>query len=67
MYQYVGLLELVCSSCPMPTAEVLQDVSVIYARLGECFGEGGEGGTLDRVGPIGAQSWTNRNGLSHVF
>jgi hypothetical protein len=35
MFQYVGLLELVCASCPMPTAEVLQDVSVIYARLGE--------------------------------
>lgn len=35
MKQYVGLLELVCSSCPIPTAEVLQDVSVLYARLGE--------------------------------
>ncbi|XP_059892948.1 uncharacterized protein wu:fj29h11 isoform X3 [Gadus macrocephalus] len=32
MFQYVCLLELVCASCPMPTAEVLQDVSVIYAR-----------------------------------
>lgn len=35
MNQYVGLLELICSSCPSPTAEVLQDVSVLYARLGE--------------------------------
>ncbi|KAM7382188.1 hypothetical protein PAMA_012854 [Pampus argenteus] len=33
MKQYVGLLELVCSSSPIPTAEVLQDVSVLYARL----------------------------------
>uniref|UniRef100_A0A3Q3H2C9 Wu:fj29h11 n=1 Tax=Labrus bergylta TaxID=56723 RepID=A0A3Q3H2C9_9LABR len=36
MNQYVGLLELVCSSCPSPTAEVLQDVSVLYARLVFC-------------------------------
>lgn len=35
MNQYVGLLELVCASSPIPTAEVLQDVSVLYARLGE--------------------------------
>ena len=34
MKQYVGLLELICSSSPIPTAEVLQDVSVLYARLG---------------------------------
>ncbi|XP_013128868.1 uncharacterized protein wu:fj29h11 isoform X3 [Oreochromis niloticus] len=33
MNQYVGLLELICSSCPIPTAEVLQDVSILYARL----------------------------------
>ncbi|KAM9837751.1 uncharacterized protein ACBR49_018381 isoform 2-T3 [Aulostomus maculatus] len=33
MKQYVSLLELICSSCPIPTAEVLQDVSVLYARL----------------------------------
>uniref|UniRef100_A0A3P8TIF1 Wu:fj29h11 n=1 Tax=Amphiprion percula TaxID=161767 RepID=A0A3P8TIF1_AMPPE len=33
MKQYVGLLELICSSSPIPTAEVLQDVSVLYARL----------------------------------
>ncbi|XP_071400261.1 uncharacterized protein [Centroberyx affinis] len=33
MNQYVGLLELICSSSPIPTAEVLQDVSVLYARL----------------------------------
>uniref|UniRef100_A0A1A7X528 HTH OST-type domain-containing protein n=2 Tax=Iconisemion striatum TaxID=60296 RepID=A0A1A7X528_9TELE len=35
MKQYVGLLELVCSSSPMPTAEVLQDVSILYARLAQ--------------------------------
>uniref|UniRef100_A0A3B4B300 HTH OST-type domain-containing protein n=1 Tax=Periophthalmus magnuspinnatus TaxID=409849 RepID=A0A3B4B300_9GOBI len=33
--QYVGLLEAVCSSCPIPTSEVLQDVSVLYATLGK--------------------------------
>ncbi|KAK2885132.1 uncharacterized protein wu:fj29h11 isoform X1 [Channa argus] len=33
MKQYVGLLELICSSSPVPTAEVLQDVSVLYATL----------------------------------
>ncbi|XP_072312808.1 uncharacterized protein [Eucyclogobius newberryi] len=31
--QYVILLEAVCSSCPIPTSEVLQDVSVLYATL----------------------------------
>ncbi|KAM4623633.1 uncharacterized protein ACJ7VT_004679 [Polymixia lowei] len=35
MNQYVGLLELICSSCPIPTVDVLQDVSVIYARLAQ--------------------------------
>lgn len=35
MNQYVSLLELICSSSPIPTAEVLQDVSALYARLGE--------------------------------
>ncbi|XP_076005731.1 uncharacterized protein LOC143000345 isoform X2 [Genypterus blacodes] len=35
MNQYVGLLELVCSSCPIPNAEVLQDVSVLYAKLAQ--------------------------------
>lgn len=35
MNQYVGLLDLVCASSPIPTAEVLQDVSVLYARLGK--------------------------------
>lgn len=34
MNQYVGLLELICSSSPIPTAEMLQDVSVLYATLG---------------------------------
>ncbi|XP_047232938.1 protein NO VEIN isoform X2 [Girardinichthys multiradiatus] len=33
MKQYVGLLELICSSAPIPTAEVLQDVSILYAKL----------------------------------
>ncbi|XP_026170473.1 protein NO VEIN isoform X2 [Mastacembelus armatus] len=35
MKQYIGLLELICSSCPIPTTEVLQDVSVLYARLAQ--------------------------------
>ncbi|XP_068439866.1 uncharacterized protein [Clinocottus analis] len=35
MKQYVSLLELICSSSPLPTAEVLQDVSVLYARLAQ--------------------------------
>ncbi|XP_060951191.1 uncharacterized protein wu:fj29h11 [Limanda limanda] len=35
MKQYVGLLELICSSSPIPTADVLQDVSVLYARLAQ--------------------------------
>nr|XP_019938379.1 PREDICTED: uncharacterized protein LOC109626689 [Paralichthys olivaceus] len=35
MKQYVGLLELICSSSTIPTAEVLQDVSVLYARLAQ--------------------------------
>uniref|UniRef100_UPI0037E884B3 uncharacterized protein n=1 Tax=Semicossyphus pulcher TaxID=241346 RepID=UPI0037E884B3 len=35
MNQYVGLLELICSSCPSPNAEVLQDVSVLFARLAQ--------------------------------
>ncbi|XP_035522155.1 protein NO VEIN isoform X1 [Morone saxatilis] len=35
MNQYVGLLELICSSSPIPTAVVLQDVSVLYARLAQ--------------------------------
>ncbi|XP_058477566.1 uncharacterized protein wu:fj29h11 isoform X2 [Solea solea] len=33
MNQYVGLLELICSSSPIPTSETLQDVSVLYATL----------------------------------
>lgn len=35
MNQYVSVLELICMSSPIPTAEVLQDVSVLYARLGK--------------------------------
>uniref|UniRef100_A0A3Q2QWQ6 Wu:fj29h11 n=1 Tax=Fundulus heteroclitus TaxID=8078 RepID=A0A3Q2QWQ6_FUNHE len=35
MKQYVGLLELICSSASIPTAELLQDVSILYAKLGE--------------------------------
>ncbi|XP_028332404.1 uncharacterized protein LOC114481634 isoform X2 [Gouania willdenowi] len=35
MNQYVGLLELICSSSSIPTAEVLQDVSTLYATLAQ--------------------------------
>ncbi|XP_041077227.1 protein NO VEIN-like isoform X2 [Polyodon spathula] len=35
MKQYVDLLELVCSKWSLPTSELLQDVSVIYAILAE--------------------------------
>lgn len=35
MKQYVGLLELIASSFPIPTAELLQDTSVLYAKLGK--------------------------------
>ncbi|XP_058262273.1 uncharacterized protein wu:fj29h11 isoform X2 [Hemibagrus wyckioides] len=35
MKQYVDLLEAVCESSPLPTGEVLQDISIIFARLGE--------------------------------
>ncbi|XP_061564141.1 uncharacterized protein wu:fj29h11 isoform X2 [Cololabis saira] len=35
MRHYVGLLELICSTAPIPSAEVLQDVSVLYARLAQ--------------------------------
>ncbi|KAL0984014.1 hypothetical protein UPYG_G00135910 [Umbra pygmaea] len=35
MLQYVGLLELVCESCPLPTVDVLRDVSTLYARLAD--------------------------------
>ncbi|XP_046887908.1 protein NO VEIN [Hypomesus transpacificus] len=35
MLQYVGLLELVCSSTPLATGDILKDVSVLYAALGE--------------------------------
>ncbi|XP_041714657.1 uncharacterized protein wu:fj29h11 isoform X2 [Coregonus clupeaformis] len=35
MLQYVGLLELVCNSCPLPTVDVLRDVSKLYARLAD--------------------------------
>ncbi|XP_047465584.1 protein NO VEIN isoform X3 [Mugil cephalus] len=33
MKQYVGLLELISSSSPIPTPEVLKDVSVLFATL----------------------------------
>ncbi|XP_061912312.1 uncharacterized protein wu:fj29h11 [Entelurus aequoreus] len=33
--QYVGLLEVISSSSPIPTAAVLQDVSVLYATLAD--------------------------------
>ncbi|MCI4384121.1 hypothetical protein PGIGA_G00034980 [Pangasianodon gigas] len=35
MKQYVDLLEVVCESSPLPTGEVLQDISTIFARLAE--------------------------------
>ncbi|XP_077406198.1 uncharacterized protein LOC144038026 isoform X2 [Vanacampus margaritifer] len=35
MRQYVALLEIIASSSPIPTAEVLQDVSVLYATLAD--------------------------------
>lgn len=37
MKQYVALLEAVCESAPLATAEVLQDISIIFAKLGRCF------------------------------
>uniref|UniRef100_A0A8C8GLA8 HTH OST-type domain-containing protein n=1 Tax=Oncorhynchus tshawytscha TaxID=74940 RepID=A0A8C8GLA8_ONCTS len=35
MLQYVVLLELVCNSCPLPTVDVLRDVSKLYASLAD--------------------------------
>ncbi|XP_028975778.2 uncharacterized protein wu:fj29h11 isoform X2 [Esox lucius] len=35
MLQYVGLLEMVCDSCPLPTGDILRDVSILYARLAD--------------------------------
>ncbi|XP_072524200.1 uncharacterized protein [Salminus brasiliensis] len=35
MKQYVDLLDVICESSPLATGEVLQDVSVIFARLAE--------------------------------
>ncbi|XP_058848447.1 uncharacterized protein LOC117424580 isoform X2 [Acipenser ruthenus] len=35
MKQYVDLLELICNKWSLPTSEILQDVSVIYAILAE--------------------------------
>ncbi|XP_060795619.1 uncharacterized protein wu:fj29h11 isoform X3 [Neoarius graeffei] len=35
MKQYVDLLEAVCESSPLPTGDVLQDISIIFARLAE--------------------------------
>ncbi|KAG7491801.1 hypothetical protein MATL_G00007700 [Megalops atlanticus] len=35
MKQYVDLLELICTSWPIPTAHLLQDVSTIYAKLAD--------------------------------
>ncbi|XP_053367661.1 uncharacterized protein wu:fj29h11 isoform X2 [Clarias gariepinus] len=35
MKQYVDLLGVVCESSPIPSAEVLQDISIIFARLAE--------------------------------
>ncbi|XP_046709697.1 protein NO VEIN-like isoform X1 [Silurus meridionalis] len=35
MKQYVDLLEAICESSPLPAGEVLQDISIIFARLAE--------------------------------
>ncbi|KAG9350267.1 hypothetical protein JZ751_026621 [Albula glossodonta] len=35
MRQYVDLLELICASWPLPSGELLQDVSVIYTKLAD--------------------------------
>uniref|UniRef100_A0A1A8UKW3 HTH OST-type domain-containing protein n=1 Tax=Nothobranchius furzeri TaxID=105023 RepID=A0A1A8UKW3_NOTFU len=54
MKQYVSLLELVCSSSPMPTAEVLQDVSILYARLAQrckCQVPGDQDGPPHKLNP----------------
>lgn len=34
MKQYVALLQAVCESSPLATGDVVQDVSVIFAKLG---------------------------------
>lgn len=33
----MDLLGAVCESLPLPTGEVLQDISIIFAKLGRCF------------------------------
>uniref|UniRef100_A0A8C7R4M3 Wu:fj29h11 n=1 Tax=Oncorhynchus mykiss TaxID=8022 RepID=A0A8C7R4M3_ONCMY len=43
MLQYVVLLELVCNSCPVPTVDVLRDVSKLYARLADKCKTPGQG------------------------
>ncbi|KAM9410935.1 uncharacterized protein ACWYII_025836 isoform 8-T9 [Salvelinus alpinus] len=43
MLQYVVLLELVCNSCPLPTVDVLRDVSKLYARLADKCKTRGQG------------------------
>ncbi|XP_066520431.1 uncharacterized protein wu:fj29h11 isoform X2 [Hoplias malabaricus] len=35
MKQYVDLLEIMCDSSPLPTGEILQDISVVFAKLAE--------------------------------
>uniref|UniRef100_A0A3B1JM69 Wu:fj29h11 n=1 Tax=Astyanax mexicanus TaxID=7994 RepID=A0A3B1JM69_ASTMX len=35
MRQYVDLLDVICESSPIPTGEVLQDISILFARLAE--------------------------------
>lgn len=39
MKQYVALLEAVCESSPLATVDVVQDVSVIFAKLGKRINE----------------------------
>uniref|UniRef100_A0A3Q2Y8U5 Wu:fj29h11 n=1 Tax=Hippocampus comes TaxID=109280 RepID=A0A3Q2Y8U5_HIPCM len=70
MRQYVAVLEIIASSSPIPTAEVLQDVSVLYATLGKTEGphsmlDGNYSSTLKgmvsdkRVFPTKDKSWVS--------
>ncbi|XP_039509577.1 protein NO VEIN isoform X2 [Pimephales promelas] len=43
MKQYVSLLEAVCESSPLATGDVVQDVSVIFAKLADKCKVGGHG------------------------
>ncbi|KAM3591779.1 uncharacterized protein V6R79_007248 [Siganus canaliculatus] len=47
MKQYASLLELICSSSPTPRVEMLQDVSVLYAKLAQKCKNPASGSSLD--------------------